>query len=91
VLGRVLIAHAEFYLACGEPESASSQINEALLIFNDIDSGPAWRAYLLELADRCHDQSGRRPAAMAAGHEFFSLPGALDLGFARIPRRQPRS
>ena len=85
VLGRVLIAYAEFYLARGEPESASAQIEEALVVFSHIDSGPAWRAYLLELKGRCPDQAGRASAAVATGHEPFTLPGE---GFARIQRRQ---
>jgi DNA-binding SARP family transcriptional activator len=87
VLGRVLIAQAEFYLARGEPASASAQIDEALTVFGDIDSGPTWRARLHELKGQCHDQAGWSSAAVATGHEPFSLPGDLDLGFARAPRR----
>jgi DNA-binding SARP family transcriptional activator len=83
--GRVLIASAEFHLARGEPESADAQIDEALAVFSDIDAGPAWPAYLLQLKSRCQDQVGRASVAVATGHELLGLPGDLDL---RIPRQQ---
>ena len=86
VLGRVLIAYAEFYLGQGEPESASSQIDEGLAVFGDIDSGPAWRAYLLELKGRCQDQAGRTSAALTTGHELLGIPDGLTSGWASIPR-----
>ncbi|HEY2579368.1 MAG TPA: BTAD domain-containing putative transcriptional regulator [Streptosporangiaceae bacterium] len=67
VLGRVLIAYAEYYLARGEAASASAQIGEALVVFGDIDAGPGWRAQLLELKGQCRDRADRISAAAATG------------------------
>lgn len=86
VLGRVLIAYAEFYLERGEPESAISQIDEALAVFSGIDSEPAWRAYLIELKGRCQDRAGQTSAALSTGHEPFSMPYGLASRWASIPR-----
>lgn len=88
VLGRVLIAYAEFYLGKGEPESATAQIDEALAVFSDIDSGPAWRTYLMELKGRCQDQAGRTSAALTTGHEPLGIPDGPNSGWASVP--QPR-
>jgi tetratricopeptide (TPR) repeat protein len=84
--GRVLIASAEFGLARGEPELADTQVDQALAVFSDIDAGPAWQAYLLELKRTCQDQAGRTSAAVATGHELFGLPDDLDLGSTKLPR-----
>jgi DNA-binding SARP family transcriptional activator len=88
VLGRVLISYAEYYLARGEAASASAQIDEALVVFGDIDAGPVWRAQLLELRGRCRDRADRTSAAVATGPGLYGGPAGLDLGFARIPRHQ---
>lgn len=77
VLGRVLTAQAELYLAQGEPESASAKIDEGLAVFGVIDSGPTWRAYLLDLKGRCRDRISRTSAALATGYDLLGLPDDL--------------
>lgn len=97
-LGRVLITYAELYLACSELGLARRQIDKALTVFGNIDSGPAWREHLLELKAKCRSleltavrrsQVASSPGAGATALRNPGRPGELDLGFTRIPRLRP--
>jgi len=64
VLGRVLLAYTELYLAMGRLDAARSMIDEGLAVF--VETGPAavWRARFLELRARLAGPGQpRRPLA----------------------------
>ncbi|HEV2450674.1 MAG TPA: BTAD domain-containing putative transcriptional regulator [Streptosporangiaceae bacterium] len=78
VRGRVLLAYAEFYLAKGEPESASPLLDEASAIFREAGPSSVWGARTLELKARRDDQIGRTSAAATMRHVGFALVHDVD-------------
>jgi DNA-binding SARP family transcriptional activator/tetratricopeptide (TPR) repeat protein len=59
VLGRVLLAYTELYLAMDRPDSARSMIDEGLAVFVEIGPAPVWRARFLELRARLAEPASR--------------------------------
>lgn len=59
VLGRVLLAYTELYLAMDLPDSARSMIGEGLAVFVEIGPSAVWRARFLELRARLAEPASR--------------------------------
>ena len=59
VLGRVLLAYTELYLAMDRPDSARSMIDEGLAVFVEIGPAAVWRARFLELRARLAEPASR--------------------------------
>jgi DNA-binding SARP family transcriptional activator len=59
VLGRVLLAYTELYLAMDRPDSARSMIDEGLAVLVEIGPAPVWRARFLELRARLAEPASR--------------------------------
>jgi len=83
VHGRALLACAEFYLAKEEPGSATSMIDEALVVFSELGPAAVWRARFLELKARLDEKADRTAAATAARQIALDLVRDLDLALAR--------
>jgi DNA-binding SARP family transcriptional activator len=78
VHGRVLLAYAEFFLARDEPESATSLIDEASVVFGEFGTAAAWRPRLLELKAQRDNHVGRTSAAAATRHASFDFAVELN-------------
>jgi DNA-binding SARP family transcriptional activator len=68
VLGRGLMAYAEYFLARDDPESAASLIDEATVAFGEFGTAAAWRPRLLVLKARYADPTGATGTAPAGGN-----------------------
>lgn len=83
VLGRVLLALAELYLARAQPERAVPLAGEALVIFSESGPSPVLRARALELRARIDDQAGNPTAAAANRSMALALLGDADPALSR--------
>jgi DNA-binding SARP family transcriptional activator len=76
VLGRVLLAYTELYLAMDQPDAARSMIDEGLAVFAEIGPAAIWRDRFLELCARLAAPAGR---PQEAARRTLELAGALEL------------
>jgi DNA-binding SARP family transcriptional activator/tetratricopeptide (TPR) repeat protein len=84
--GRALLTCAEHYLTRNELVQARSLIDEALVVFSELEPAAVWRARFLELKARIDERTGR-PAAAAAGRKMaLDLVSDLDPALARALR-----
>jgi DNA-binding SARP family transcriptional activator len=81
--GRVLLACAELYLEKKDLRRATAMINEAVVVFSEIDPASVWRARFLELKARIDDEAGQKAAAAAARYEATTLVRDCDSALAR--------
>jgi DNA-binding SARP family transcriptional activator len=76
--GRGLLALAEVDFDRGQADQAMEKLNEALGVLSDLGSAAVWRARVLEMVGRLHEQAGRAGAADQAWKAAMKLVGDAD-------------
>ncbi|HEX6472245.1 MAG TPA: BTAD domain-containing putative transcriptional regulator [Streptosporangiaceae bacterium] len=80
--GRALFALGELDFDMGDAGRAMESLDAALDVLSDLGSAFVWRARVLELVGRLHEQAGRAEAAKSAWRAAIALAGDADLVLA---------